>query len=275
MTTPAGKQYRMITGSNRRAQMKTTKKRGTTKVARTRTKKKGDKRKGWPFAKSAICHRQIRKRFRWGGKHRHCLLQEITASEKIAESSPLTISDISSSAIEHANTTLLRSENKNNNNLPQSRRKYNYKYKIKIKWKIFMMHNLSGCAISQGGQSMVNWRMKGDGAEFLYQYRSSLPYTFFFAFHLYNFLSLKNPNITETVYYVPGCVDPTPVRRTLYGHVLCTDVDNIPTYCRSRCFAKNVDYNFLSYSFIHQNGLFILFVLSTSFLNSNCINSVD
>ena len=33
-----------------------------------------------------------------------------------------------------------------------------------------------------------------------------------------------------------GTVDPPLVRRTLYGHVHCTDVDNISTYCTSCLF---------------------------------------
>jgi len=42
-----------------------------------------------------------------------------------------------------------------------------------------MVRNLTGCATSQCGRSGVNCRVKGDGAKFLYRYRSSPPYSIF------------------------------------------------------------------------------------------------
>jgi len=59
-------------------------------------------------------------------------------------------------AVAHANTILLLSENNNNNNLPSIDHEY-----------------IS--ATPKGDWLVVNCRMKGDGAEFLYQHRSSPP----------------------------------------------------------------------------------------------------
>ena len=68
---------------------------------------------------------------------------------------------------------------------------------------------------------------------------------------LYSHLQLffKNPNITEIVHYMSGCVVLPAVRRTTYELVHCTDrFCTFNTECVS-LFAKIVDYNFLSYSF--------------------------
>ena len=85
----------------------------------------------------------------------------------------------------------------------------------------------------------VNFRLKGDRAEFI-DFTSLLDHLHFFAFNLCNFLYYKNLNNTESVDYVLGCIDPPPVQRTLYGHVLCTYVDNISTYCTS-CLSARIE----------------------------------
>ena len=103
------------------------------------------------------------------------------------------------------------------------------------------VHNLIGWSI--GFFRLV----RGWGAGFIDLNWSSPPFFDFFALTICNFLIHQIP-ILQRVYYVPGCADPPPVRRTLYKYVHCTDVDNISAYCTSCLFAKNVAYNFLSYS---------------------------
>ena len=65
------------------------------------------------------------------------------------------------------------------------------------------------------------------------------------------------------------------MRCTLYGHVHCTDLENISTYCTSRLFAKNLIHNFLSYSInqpkwyllLHSSSLLIyLFNIAKKFM---------
>ena len=47
-------------------------------------------------------------------------------------------------------------------------------------------------------------------------------------------VNTTHPELVSSVHHV----DPPPVRRTLYGYVLCTDVDNISTYYTYRLFTK-------------------------------------
>ena len=99
-----------------------------------------------------------------------------------------------------------------------------------------MVRHHTGYVTSQGGWWLIV-RCRGVERSFFTD-TGLLRHLIFFAFNLCNFVNHINPNNIETVYYVPGCANTPPVRRTLYGHVLYTDVDNISTYCTSRLFAK-------------------------------------